>query len=197
MKKNLFFILLLCPVVCSLYISGCKPSENKETAIAPTNDFYPITQYIISELDQLDSVPLAIIKYTTQGSSTDTSIISKSDFRKIAGSLINADVSLPDRSDLYEETSFLDATLGTLSLTYRPLRSASFNINQLDVLLNQTNSKVLSIYAETLEGDSLKKMLWTPNRSFQVTTLTTPNNGTEQVLQERYVWNDLAVDETE
>lgn len=197
MNKTLFFILQLLPVLCLIYMTGCKPSENKETAVAPTTDFYPITQYIISELNQLDSIPLAIIKYSTRASTTDTSIISKPEFRKIANSLISADVSLPDRSDQFEETSFLDATLGTLSLTYRPIKNASVTINQLDVLLNQTNSKVLSVYAETREGDSLKKMLWTPNRSFQVTTLTTTHNGTEQVLQERYVWNDLPVDETE
>lgn len=197
MNKTLFFILQLLPVLCLIYMTGCKPSENKETAVAPTTDFYPITQYIISELNQLDSIPLAIIKYSTRASTTDTSIISKPEFRKIANSLISADVSLPDRSDQFEETSFLDATLGTLSLTYRPIKNASVTINQLDVLLNQTNSKVLSVYAETREGDSLKKMLWTPNRSFQVTTLTTTHNGTEQVLQERYVWNDLPVDEKE
>ncbi|HEX5026605.1 MAG TPA: hypothetical protein VFV68_15100, partial [Agriterribacter sp.] len=141
-----------------------------------------------------DSMPLAVIKYTTIGGVTDTSIVEKSNFKGIAQSFVNPDIGSSIFKNQYKEESFIDATLGTITLTYTATND-TVEVRKTDVLLNQDDTKVKTIYIEKKisEADSLviKKMLWTTNRYCQITTLLQKQDTPEKIIMEKYVWDDL------
>ncbi|MFT3702946.1 MAG: hypothetical protein QM802_11270 [Agriterribacter sp.] len=192
----------LCPLLCLLFFSviteSCKnkgeDKTNQEQGDSTTKNYYPVTSYINGQIMYLDSVPLAIIKYTISNNKIDTSITEKKDFAAIAAQFASPDISKAPLKDQYEETSFMDATLGTISLTYAAKNDTS-SIRKIDVLLKQENTDVSTIYVEkktnTADSAVTKKMLWTAGKNLLVTTLIQKKNEPEKVIQERYVWNDV------
>lgn len=194
MNKFLRTAVMSVVVLFSLGICSCSsPNRAGEPAPAEPKDFYPIAQYIKAELSHLDTLPLAVIRYSTQNGITDTAVMDKTAFKKIAAALIAADISTNDRKDNYKETSFMDASLGTLSLNYTPVKTDA-PVSQLNVLLQQDNTQVVSIYAETVQhttdSTQYKKLLWTAKRSLQITTITRQQKE-EHIVIDRYVWDEI------
>ena len=193
---KLYFLLSI--IWMGAILSGCKPGttpvagSGQDTSIVH-KEYDPITGYIKSQLRWLDSVPLAVIKYTTINLRTDTSIIEKKDFNAIAEQLFLPDISVLPLKEQYDEVSFIDASLGTISLTYAA-RNDTALVRKADVLLNQTNTAVSTIYIEKasqLSGSTVtQKILWTANKSCLVTTITQKTGTPERVTEERYVWDD-------
>lgn len=192
MKKQLFIFLIFLPFV--LY--NC--SNNNTSSDQPKEDtagkaFYPVGNYIRSQLAYIDSMPLAVIKYTTIHNVTDTSIIEKKDFKQIAAAFVTPDISSPEFKSQYEEHSFIDATLGTMTLTYTA-KNDKVPVRKADILLDQEDTEVKTIYIEKsipgTDSSIIKKILWIANRNCQITTLVQKEGQPEDIILERYVWDD-------
>lgn len=191
----LLLIIWMSIIVCG---TGCKSrtapagGSQQDTSVAD-KEYYPITAYIQSQLRWLDSVPLAVIKYTTINRQTDTSIIEKENFNTIAGKLFSPDISDSPLKDQYNEVSFIDESLGTVSLTYAATNDSAL-VRKADVLLTQSNTTVSTIYIEKIyratDSTVTQKILWTANKSCLVTTITRRTGIPEKVAEEKYVWND-------
>ncbi len=192
MKKQFFISFIL--LTFALY--NC--TNNNTSSDQSKNDtdgkaFYPVGNYILSQLAYIDSMPLAIIKYTTIHNATDTSIMEKKEFRHIAAAFMTPDISSPELRSQYEEHSFIDATLGTITLTYTA-RNDNLPLRKADILLDQENTGVKTIYIEKIipgtDSSVVKKMLWVANRNCQITTLVQKEGQPEDVILERYVWDE-------
>lgn len=190
MKKEL--IIFIC--LCGLMFSNCQNSGNKKEAKeAVAEAYYPIGNYIRSQLLYIDSMPLAVIKYTTIEKNTDTSIADKKDFEAIANNFISPDIGDPEliRSQ-YQETSFLDASLGTITLTYLA-NNQEAAIKKADVLLNAENTRVKTVYIEkefsNTDSSVIQKMLWGSNSYCQITSIIQKKGQPEKIVIEKYVWD--------
>jgi len=194
---KLYFLLFI--IWMGVILSGCKSGTapaagpEQDTSAAVNKEYYPINGYIKSRLRWLDSVPLAVIKYTTINFHTDTSILEKKDFNVIAGELFLPDISASPLKEQYDEVSFIDASLGTISLTYAATNDTAL-VRKADVLLNQSNTMVRTIYIEKVsritDSTITQKILWTANKSCLVTTITRKTGMPEKVIEEKYVWDD-------
>lgn len=192
MKKQLFIFFILLPfALYNCTNNNTSSDQSKEDTAGKA--FYPVGNYIRSQLAYIDSMPLAVIKYTTIHNVTDTSIIEKKDFKHIAAAFITPDISSPEFKSQYEEHSFIDATLGTITLTYTA-KNDKVQIRKTDILLNQENTGVRTIYVEKIipgsDSSVIKKMLWIANLNCQITTLIQKEGQPEAVILERYVWDD-------
>lgn len=191
MKKACCFIALAIIVISSCKNkSGSSGKQNEDTA---KKEYYPISSFIQSQVKNIDSLPLAVIKYTTVDTKTDTAVIDKRDFAAIAGYFTSPDITSTGIKAQIEETSFIDASIGTIALTYTA-NNDTIALRKADVLLNQDNSRVRTIYIEKKEtiadGNTIKKMLWTADRNMQVTSIKQINGSPEKVTVEKYVWDD-------
>ena len=192
MKKQLFIFFILLPfALYNCTNNDTSSDQSKEDTAGKA--FYPVGNYIRSQLAYIDSMPLAVIKYTTIHNVTDTSIIEKKDFKHIAAAFITPDISSPEFKSQYEEHSFIDATLGTITLTYTA-KNDKVQIRKTDILLNQENTGVRTIYVEKIipgsDSSVIKKMLWIASLNCQITTLIQKEGQPEAVILERYVWDD-------
>lgn len=189
MKKLLCLTAFLIVVA-----SACKNKSGSSSAEQQTDDsthkeYYPISSFIQSQVNKLDSLPLAVIKYTTVGNKTDTAVIDKKDFASIAGYFATPDITAPGIKEQIEENSFIDASIGTIALTYTA-KNDTIALRRADVLLKQDDSRVRTIYIEKKEASAVKKMLWTTDRNILVTTIQQATNTPEKVTIEKYVWDD-------
>ena len=192
------FYFVLFAIWMSATLSGCKPGAASEEASeqdtsAVSKEHYPVMGYVKSELRRLDSMPLAVIKYTTIHHHTDIAILEKKDFSAIAVQLFSPDISVAPLKAQYDEVSFIDASLGTISLTYVATND-TVPVRKADVLLNQNTTAVRTIYIEKISriADSTvtQKILWTANKSCLVTTIVQKAGMPERVTEEKYVWDD-------
>lgn len=167
-------------------------ASQQDTSTA-NKEYYPISGYIKSQLLWLDSVPLAVIKYTTKDHHTDTSIVEKKDFNSIAEELSLPDISSSALKNQYDEVSFIDASLGTITLTYSAKNDTAL-VRKADVLLDQNSTAVRTIYIEKIvkvsDSISTRKILWTANKNCLVTTIIQKPGSPESILEEKYVWDD-------
>lgn len=191
MKKQLFIFLILFPFTLHNCTNNNTSSDQSQKDTAG-NAFYPVGNYIRSQLTYIDSMPLAVIKYTTIHNVTDTSIIDKKDFKHVAAAFMTPDISSPEYKSQYEEHSFIDATLGTITLAYTA-KNDKVPVRKADILLDQEDTEVKTIYIEKnipgTDSSVIKKMLWIANLNCQITTLVQKAGQPEAIILERYVWD--------
>lgn len=192
MKKQVFVFLIL----FSGTFYGCNQAATSSGTVRIDKDFYPIGNFIRSQLIALDSMPLAVIKYTTVNQVTDTSVVDKQDFKDVAALFMTPDIGSPELISHYDETSFIDATLGMMTLTYNA-KDRDAVVRKADVLLKQDNTGVSTIYIEKLlpgtDSTVVQKLLWTANQNCQVTHIIQKKDQPEKIILERYVWDDRAL----
>jgi uridine kinase len=119
MKKRFLIIILIFTAAACKNNSQSSSSANQQQDSAQ-KEFYPISSFIQAQLKKLDSLPLAIIKYTTINNQTDTAIMEKKDFVAVAGYFATPDITAANIKNQFDETSFIDASIQTISLTYLP-----------------------------------------------------------------------------
>jgi predicted small lipoprotein YifL len=185
---NLKSVILLCIIIS---LAACGSDEPKKFEQADKN-FYPISSFIKAELQLVDSLPLAVFKYTTKDQKSDTQLIAKPDFRKIAESFISPDITQEPLKKLYTESVFMDATINMVTFSYTTEDTAA-EIRKIDIFINPETDKVKNIYVERISrgGDSTitQKMIWTTGKNFSVSTIRSLKDQPEQTLQEKYVWD--------
>ncbi|MBN8785938.1 MAG: hypothetical protein J0I84_02480 [Terrimonas sp.] len=192
MKRYLLIVLSICTILAcnNKNAASSAGQQNEDTT---QKEFYPISGFIQAQIKKLDALPLAVIKYTTINNKTDTSIIEKNDFAAVAGYFTTPDITAPGIKNQFEETSFIDASISTISLTYLA-KNDTIALRKADVLLNQDNSRVTTIYIEKKSAvaneSKTQKMLWTADRNMQVTTIEQAAGSPEKVIVEKYVWDD-------
>jgi hypothetical protein len=157
--------------------------------------YFPVLDFIKSEIRFVDSLPVGIMKYTTQNNVTDSGYIKLDEFHKLAQEFLPSDLNKESFENNFSETSFFDNTTHYSSFLYSGNKK-NLEVNRVDVLVEREDvvyDKVRSIYMEkTIENrDSsvTRKLYWKAGKNFQINTeIRTPGEGvvTRQV---KVVWN--------
>lgn len=156
--------------------------------------FFPVGEYLISEINYVDSTPLAIRKYIIQHNRTDSAFIQPAEFNGLAREFIIPELDPDSMKTNYLENSFQDETTGYLTLNYTP-RNKEAPLQRIDVLVTpgKTSNKVRSIYMEKLsrKGDTMeiKKLYWQVRQSFQVITTLQLTRKEPIVRQLKVAWD--------
>ena len=174
-----------------LFLSACNSSNPAGKNEGPDKVFFPIAGTILAELRNIDSLPIAIIKYTTAGDRRDTVIFDKKSMRIVADELIKPDISLPDSKKYYKETVFMDNTTNSVTMSYTT-EDEKPEIRKIEVTIDPDNQRVKSIYVEKLnhfdDSTKVRKMIWTPGKNLQVISLINEKEGSEKIRTEKYEW---------
>jgi hypothetical protein len=157
------------------------------------NHFFPIADYIRTEISTVDSTPIAILKYSIENGRTDSAFISSPVFHQLALQFIMPDLDSAFFEKNYSQKTFMDETNDLLTFTYSPLNKDQ-PLQRADVLINtEANNQVKSIYLEKTysSGDTVitKKFLWRAKKSFLVITTLQPPQKTTIVRQVKVVWD--------
>jgi hypothetical protein len=163
-------------------LSACN-NEAENDDISKT--FFPIKGNIEAELKKLDTIPIAILKYSSNNGLPDTSLFDKQEFKKVAAELYSPDISSKDLKKYYRESVFMDNTINAIIMSYTTSEKEPV-VRKIEVMIQPETERVRSIYVEKQEGQTLRKMIWTPGRNLQVITIV--NEGPENIKTEKYTW---------
>ncbi len=177
-----------------LFVFSCAPKHEDKPFEQTDKNFYPVKSFVLSELNELDSLPVAVFKFTTTNGKTDTLIIEKSDFRKIAEHLTAPDITVTPFKEKYKESVFMDETVNSVTLSYTATDEDA-EIQKIDVFVHPETEKVKHIYLEKnrVSGDSsiLNKLMWTTGKNMQVTSIINVGSQPPITILEKYVWGTL------
>lgn len=194
MKVILYGLMLL------IY-SGCNNAEMAPTSTQmidstqSAKEYFPVLDFIRSEIRFVDSLPVGIVKYTTQNGRTDSGYIKLDEFHQLAQEFLPPDLSEEAFESNFSETSFFDNTTQHSSFLYASTKKNS-DVSRIDVLVKPENvvyNKVKSVYMEKFSENAdsavTKKLYWKAGQNFQINTeIRTPKQevATKQV---KVVWN--------
>lgn len=191
MKK--YFALLL---FAAGIFSACRNNRDKnETSLQHEGkNFFPVADYISSEINYVDSLPLGIIKYLTWNNRTDTSYIHAAAFNELADDFVCEDLKPVIFENEFSESSFIDQSTQATTFTYST-KNNKLELQRVDVLATtgEVANKVSSIYLEKSirKNDTLitKKLLWKTGKSFQIVTIKQFSDKKPEIEQLRVVWD--------
>ena len=191
MKPMTFALILLTTVLLC-----CKTGKQKDPAeknAKPAN-YFPVADYLRSEIHYVDSLPLGITKYTVNNAKTDTFYIQAAEFDRITKDFISNDLEPEVFEKAFSETSFIDASTRSATFTYSPKNSDQTEVTRVDVLTSagEGTNKVSSIYLEMLlhKNDTtiIKKLLWRTRTSLQIVSSKEVKGQQPVVDQLKLVW---------
>ena len=195
MKKLLagcFFLILI----------GCKnarretaPSNPTDTVQKKEKAYFPVLDYIQSEIRYVDSLPVGILKYTTRNGVTDSTYIKPEEFHQLAGEFLSPALAKQTFEKEYNETSFFDNTTQYSSFLYStnnkelPVQRVDVVVKQEDVVYNKVKSIYMEKFYNNADSSATQKMYWKAGQNFQINTEIKTSNTETITRQIKVVWN--------
>lgn len=197
MKYLQYSIFLLLLAACNNN-NAPKTEANQGTAIDTANpnaDFFPVADYIKSQVHLVDSMQLPIMKTTIVGKDSVPASIKQEEFSKIAAEFYTPDINDAGIKKDYKETAFADQSIPSVTFTYTT-KNSSLEIQRLDVLVKPDpvqSDKVRTIYIEKFfeKGDTSisQKLFWRADKNCQIITSAQPKSGAEVTRIVKVSWS--------
>lgn len=205
-RRNLTFAsvkpILFASCIALFFLPAChqqkstsQPASGQVLTDSVKRNFFPVADYLQSEISYVDSTPLAIRKYNTENNRTDSSLIQTAEFHQLAGAFLLPELMKGGSFENdFSENSFLDETTGYLTFTYST-RDKALPLQRVDVLAapGMSFEKVRSVYLEKVykTGDTsvVKKMYWKARQSFLIITSLQLPQKAPVVKQLKLVWD--------
>ena len=160
------------PALFILMMIACSGPSKKQSDEESAN-YFPVNDFILSEIKLIDSLPVGIMKKQTVGDKKDSGYIQLPEFHALSKAFINPELEKGKFEENYSETSFGDEATGFFTFTYSP-KNDKVNVTRLDVLAKPgaASDKLHSIYMEKryLNNDTsiTEKLYWKSNVSFSI-----------------------------
>ncbi len=193
--------LLFCCLSAAL-LFACKSGSDKTAAGATAADtstvaknYFPVLDFLQSEIAYVDSFPLKIMKYTVINGKTDSLQITSAIFKQLANASLPPGLDSASLEKKFRENSFMDQTTGKLTFTYSTKDTAN-GLKRVDVLASPDMGfdKVKSIYLESTgkDGDMgvTEKIFWKTRESFTVIRVYQPQNQPSYNTQLKLTWDN-------
>jgi hypothetical protein len=188
---RLVFILLTV-----IILTGCKekkvtqkPQQESETK----NDFFPVTQYLRGQLNELDSLPVTPLKITTIDGKTDSVWLKRNDISIFAQPFLTPVIDSATWSKYFAEISFLDQTINAFTFSYDAIERLpdSLALKRWDVYVNPETGKVMRVYIVKQYTNPRKtvQLTWKNDTYCRIATITETPGSTPHIRDEQVIWN--------
>jgi hypothetical protein len=194
MKNILRGLALLLYIGCNNADTQPIPSQNADST-QKAKAYFPVLDYLKSEISYVDSLPVGIMKYTVQNEVSDSNYIQVEEFHQLAQEFLSPLLDKETFEKEFSETSLFDNTTHYSSFLYSPTNTNS-PVQRVDVIVKQENevyNKVKSIYLEKryekADTSIIQKLYWKSGQNFQINTEIRTAKPETISRQVKVVWN--------
>jgi hypothetical protein len=183
------FFLYACHTSKEKQVDPDKATEEK------TQSFFPVTDFLLGQLHETDSLPITPVKITIIGNKQDSVWLKKEDIRKFAIPFLHPVIDSVTMQNYFIERSFMDQTINAITLSYdaKAQLPDSIKLSHWDIYINPQKNNVQRIYLvkeEKINGESLTTQLtWTVNKWCSIRTIVQPPNKSPKVKEEIMKWD--------
>lgn len=192
MYKFLLPLLLL----ISITFVQCKQKHTKtiDTSVSDSTKFFPVTDFIQTDINDVLQTPYFIYKLTEHKSGgRDSAVVSREEFKILANQFLQKNIATPELKPFYRETVFHDLSTKSFTITYSTLNHEP-DVQQVLILLNDSTNKLsrIFIFCSSNKNDSsvTEQFNWKAGRSFQINRFIKRKDGSEYEEHNTVVWND-------
>ncbi len=187
-------VLLAALTLCLL--PACR-SKKKERPEEEKN--FPILAFLQSQVAHVDTSLYNIVKVViTDALPPDTTYIPRDQFRAEARDFLSLpDVASPEHEDNYTETKRYDEAINRAVITYSTDKKEEKGVTRQEVIImpDQVNGdRITGIFADIWNSnrDSTvqKRLLWSTDKSFQITSIVQKPGKPETTTVINVRWND-------
>ncbi|MBC7827560.1 MAG: hypothetical protein H7122_07435 [Chitinophagaceae bacterium] len=187
-------------ILLLLFISCNNPDTRPDPSPAidstqKVKAYFPVLDFLKSEINYVDSLPVGIMRYTTQNGIIDSGYIKPEEFHRLAQEFLSPVLNRETFENEFSETSFFDNTTQYSSFLYAT-PNKNLPVYRVDVLVKPEDvvyNKVKSIYMEKLseKGDSsiVQKLYWKAGHHFQISSEIRTSKPEITSSQVKVVWN--------
>jgi len=165
-------------------LTSCNNQEKKE--------YFPFKSFLENELNQLDSLPVAIFKYSIRNNQTDTSIIEKKQFQDLTVSLLSLDLLEEKTTNAYKELVLEDTDIDNMAINYTTDKD-QYPIKQLQLNIKPGTSLVKNFYVERVDQLNdvtiIRKILWNSKKGVSITSIYYKDKIVREQLTEKFSWS--------
>jgi hypothetical protein len=169
-----------------------KPGKNVEATTNDTIKFFQVSEYIKSQVKEVNSTPYYIYKLTTEGDKKDSTPITNVETTEIANQFTDPDLNDPANKRFYKESVFFDETTKNYSVSYSTTNK-DLVLQNVDVLLKEDGKTVKRVFLRKFynydDSSAIEQLSWKPNESFQINRLVQQPGKQELSRQVMIVWN--------
>lgn len=177
---------LICLIIVPILLLSCN-QENKEK-----QQYFPVNAFLNQQLNELDSTPIAILKFHNEGNKFDTSIVDKKEFRKIVNGLLISTLKDAEAMNNYHEEVIEDIQLNDIAITYTTEKETN-PINKIELHISPTTTLLKSLYVERFEKIEAvqikRKILWTTGKQLLVASTYYRKDTQPKYIIERFNWD--------
>jgi hypothetical protein len=190
MKKSHLFVLVLMLIIVSCKHKGS--SVGKANAGDDSMHFFQVSQYVNSQIEEVNKTPYFIYKITITNANKDSVAISTPQFVQLAQPFLKPDISSPDLKKNYTENIFHDQTTKTFTISYSTTNK-ELEIQNLDILLEEDGKTVRRIFMRKFfsypDSSAFEQLSWKASESFQINRVVNTGDNKENTQQTIVVWN--------
>jgi hypothetical protein len=172
-----------------VWIIGFSCQDKKKNEVYPAID---VIGYLKGQLKTLDSVPYGLLKITELGGQKPDSVyLTKQQFISHVTPFLHPSIDKAHLESDYDETSFADAGLGYIIITYQS-KGAQNPIDQIVLYIKPEQQTIHQVYItghlNPDKENEKKQLLWMHDKG--CTIFTTRDHQTEAStgLTERIIW---------
>ena len=159
---------------------------------APPKNYFPFHSFLETELKNIDSLPIAIFKYHTANGKTDSTIIEKKEFGKIAKGLLFIDLQDEKINKHYKELVLEDTDIKNISINYTTQNEA-LPIKSIQINTTTGTTEVRSIYVERTDSIDetiiIRKILWKSGKGMLINSAYYKNKQLVKNITEKFSWS--------
>lgn len=179
-------------IACFFFIAlfSCKNKRPDSTKA-----YVSAVEFVGGEIKKADSLQLQFTKIEATDGRSDTTAITKDEFKKLAKEFTSLpDISSTSRMEDYKEINDFDESLGNVLLIYTPLkendeiRNETFMMKPDEQGYTHIRTILITTMKSTKDSTVEKNLTWHVDKRFQVVTKVSKPNGPEKISTVAVQW---------
>ena len=189
-----FWLILLISVVIAVGCNQKKVTQQEKKITQTKSNFFPVTQYLLGQLKELDSLPVTPLKITSINNKVDSVWMKRNEIRSFAQPFLNPVIDSIRWSKYFTEKSFLDQTLNAFTFSYDPIKQLpdSIELKRWDVYVDPATGMVKRVYIVkqlNTKSQQTMQLTWKQGYFCKITTITGGSGASPQIKEEQLIWN--------
>ena len=174
------------------------PVQQLQKDTAEKRTFFPVTEYILGQLKEIDSLPVTPLKITSINGKQDSAWMKREDIRIFAEPFLHPRIDTTNFQKFFTETSFLDQTIDAVTLSYDPTGSPpdSLQLKRWNVYIDPEKNKIKRIYIvkeihskDNVTANQTLQLTWKSDHWCKITTLTEQPGKQPFIKEETMKWD--------
>lgn len=196
MKFIASFFIIVIAISCN---NSHSPAVNKDQAVAVKTDttdsvkkpsFFRVTSYFKGQLKELENIGIAPLKYIIKNGHRDSVWLKWQDVVDFANDFMTPEIDSTNLTNLFEESSFVDRSIGAATFTYSPKGNLpdSMQLRRWDVYVHPETGKVRRVFlVKSLPGNITRQLTWVNNSSIKVVEILDKPNSDPKILKDETI----------